>query len=76
MSLAPEFRIVAWEYPFDALKERAFGVAGMIPAANWCKLMFCETGDAKFLHLFAEIQARMIETGQQVLRENPGAVIR
>ena len=76
MSLAPEFRIVAWEYPFDAHKERAFEVAGMIPAANWCKLMFCETGDAKFLHLFAEIQARMIETGQQVLRENPGAVIR
>lgn len=76
VKLHPQFRIAAWEYPFDILKERAFGAAGMIPIANWCKLMFCETQDAQFLRMFVEIQPRLLQAASRALQENPGAAIR
>jgi hypothetical protein len=57
VKLHPQFRIVAWEYPFDILDERAFGAVGMIPIAHRYKLMFCKAQDAHYLQMFAEMQA-------------------
>lgn len=74
--LHPEFRVVAWEYPFDVLQSRAFGAAGLIPIANWCKLMFCETGDIEYMRIFSGIQARMFEVAQNVLSDDSGRTIR
>ena len=71
----PEFKIVAWEYPFDVLQQRAFRVAGMIPIANWCKLMYQQTRQELYLTLFAQLQAEMVRAVKRSLEENPGAVI-
>lgn len=75
VKLHPEFRIAAWEYPFDILQKRAFRAAGLIPLANWCKLMFQQTGQNLYLNLFAKIQTEMYTVATKSLEEHPGAVI-
>jgi hypothetical protein len=54
--LHPEYRMVAWEYPPDELKAKTFDKAGLIPLANWCKMLYSQTGDEKFVHMFREVQ--------------------
>ncbi len=71
----PEFKIAAWEYPFHVLQQRAYRAAGLIPLANWCKLMYLQTSQDIYLTLFAHVQQRMIEAVNLSLQENPGAVI-
>jgi hypothetical protein len=73
--LHPEFRIAAWEWPLEELKARTFPEAGLIPLANWCKLMFCETRDVKYLYMFQDAQTRLLEAMQRTFAANPQAII-
>ncbi|OQA10301.1 MAG: hypothetical protein BWY66_00223 [bacterium ADurb.Bin374] len=75
VKMHPEFRIAAWEYPLDILKKRAFRAAGMIPLANWCKLMYHQTGSELYLNMFAQMQNEMYTAATKSLEENPGSVI-
>ena len=75
VKLHPEFRIVAWEYPLDILEKRAFRAAGLVPLANWCKLMYHKTGKDLYLQMFAQVQSEMYAAATRSLEEHPGAVI-
>jgi hypothetical protein len=75
VKMHPQFRIVAWEYPFDILQKRAFRAAGLIPLANWCKLMFHQTRQEVYLSLFHQVQGEMYLAATRSLEEHPGGVL-
>jgi hypothetical protein len=74
VKLHPEYRIVAWEYPPEELKARTFDKAGLIPLANWCKMLYSQTGDAKFMHMFLDVRNDLDKISKATL--NTGGRIR
>jgi hypothetical protein len=75
VKMHPQFRIAAWEFPFDVLQKQAFRAAGLIPIANWYELMYQETREEHYLKHFSQIQAEMLSAVSRSLEEHPGALI-
>ena len=70
VKLHPEFEVVAWQFPLDAMQNRTQGAAGIIPMANWCKYMAAETKDDKYLKLFSALQNEMQKAFREAVARN------